>query len=152
MKLKNEYDRAGLLKQIELFLEEDQRLMNSRKWDYSVDIDFNRFKKWLENLVVNSLNEKEQKARQDALWMWYHHAVSIALSKKDIPRAKSFADKAMEFHGDNNPNQITRLLYFLAYEEYDKAEEWTKTIENLTERDTANLLLSQYKKYEASKS
>jgi len=131
----------------DLYFEEDQKLMNSYSWDYeNNDLIVNRIKNIIETTEENKLTKKEKDTKELILWFWYHHATSCALfQKKDKEKAKLYSTKALEHVNNDNPNKITKLLYFLANDDLTEASKWADDIENSTEKQTALNLIKEYK-------
>ena len=101
---------------------EDQKLMKSREWNaYNPTLTTNRVKAILEQIDPSELNESDRMWRDEILWFWYHHAVSC---ERNRVQAQTYATKALELQGDDHPNRITRLLWFLTYDKVDEAKQW----------------------------
>jgi tetratricopeptide (TPR) repeat protein len=139
-----------------LYNDADQELMKSNEWDYNnPDLIINKVKNIIENVDENSLTEEEKEWRQMILWFWYHHAMSIAMSKfGDKEKAKEFGAKAIELNPEDNSNKITEIYYMLLNDKLAEAEELAASIPegllddgNLNpEPQTARDLIEDYKK------
>ena len=91
------YALVGAVTPLELnekYVEEDQRLFKSGEWDYkNPSLLTNQIKTILEKIDVNILNEGEKEWRDEILWFWNHHAISIAVWKyRDQAAALQFAE------------------------------------------------------------
>ncbi|MST04029.1 MAG: hypothetical protein EXS49_00460 [Candidatus Pacebacteria bacterium] len=129
-----------------LYTEQDQLLFISRKWDYDEKDQIpNRIKDILENADQIGLTEEEKEWRSEILWFWYHHAISCANWKRDKEKMKLFSEKALEYQ-DNNPNILTRTMFFLAHDQIEKAEEWVVSKIEDPDHDTATEIIANYKK------
>lgn len=68
--------------------------------------------------------------------------------------AKLFAKKAVDLLDEENPNQITMLLYLLAHDRLDEAIKYVENMKDKTlsdgtlspEKETALYLLEEYRK------
>lgn len=129
---------------------EDQRLMKNGEWDDESPFSLiNQAKALLEQIDVAQLDQRDREWRQEILWLWYHHAISCAIgTRRDRQLARSYASKALEFQASNHPNRITRLLWYLVYDQLEEAERWTEHITEDPERTTAQQLIVEYKKGE----
>ncbi len=123
---------------------EDQRLMKSDAWnDGDPSLLTNRLKTMLEAIDPAELSAKDVMWHQEILWFWYHHAMSHAnVRKGDIELAKAYAVKALELQGEDHPNKITRLYWFLLHQQLDEARVWALGID--VDRDTAEWLIVDY--------
>ena len=130
------------------YTREDQRLMTSGEWDYNdPTLLINQVKEMLEATNPGLLTEHERTWREHTLWFWYHHAVSCAVERyKDRDTAKRYALKALEYHGADNPNRVTRLLYLLVDDDVASAERWVAEMAGNPDERTAIELLDEYKK------
>lgn len=151
--LREAYALLGASTPLELlnqYTKEDQKLFKLGEWDYeNPDFVTNKIKDILEVIDPNDLTEEEKTWRQEILWFWYHHAISCAIAlHKDREKAKEYTEKALELQSEDHPNKITHLLYFLANEKIEEAEEWVETISEEPEKTTARELLDEYKKGE----
>lgn len=104
------------------YTSEDQKLMKSRAWDaYNPALITNKVKVILEKIDPNDLDETDRVWRNEILWFWHHHAISCERSRS---RAQAYADKALALQGEDHPNRITRLLWFLVYDRVKEAKMW----------------------------
>ena len=102
---------------------EDQKLFLSHTWDYEDPNQIiNKIKNILESSPQNESSQEENDWRQETLWFWYHHAISVALWKKDISKAREFSKKALELLPKDNSNKITKLLDLLVNGRVDEAK------------------------------
>jgi len=131
--LQKAYELAGVNEPLALYTaysKLEQVLFKNRTWDYdNPDQTHNQIKREVEEINLDSLNEDEALWCREIMWYWHHHAISAAaIWKRDKTMARIFATKALEHQTADHPNKITRLLYFLVHSEFEKAEEWAKTI------------------------
>jgi hypothetical protein len=151
------------------FSDEDQRLMHNGEWDY-VDSEtlLNKLKAELEATDDTQLTEEQLSDKENALWLWYHHASQMAYAKhKDTQTALDFIDKALMYREriglDNQITPLLKLLYLGDTEEARKfAENIPETVveknENCdeaevvnVEKETAFALVSHFEKKAESK-
>lgn len=105
---------------------EDQVLMKSREWDaYNPFLITNQVKAILEQIDPTDLGESDRMWRDEILWFWYHHAVSC---ERNRIQAQAYAAKALELQGNDHPNRITKLLWFLTHDRVYEAKEWVAKI------------------------
>ncbi len=129
-----------------LYTVEDQKLIHSGTWsDSDPNLITNRIKNILEQIDSTTLTEEEADWRNEILWFWYHHAISHAFQKGNRSLAQQYAEKAIEIQPKDHPNQITKLLYFLAHDKLDEAQEWAANIQEEPEKSTARDLVEYYK-------
>lgn len=104
---------------------EDQKLMKSGTWDaHNPKLVINRVKAIIERIDTNHLNEEDREWWHEIMWFWYHHAISFALWKlNDRKLANLYAIKALEYQ-ENNPNRITKVLWFLINDDPEAARAW----------------------------
>jgi hypothetical protein len=147
--LQDAYKLLGAETPLELnekYVEEDQKLFKAGEWDYeNPELLTNQVKEMLEKVDATSLNEDEREWRQEILWFWNHHAISIAVWKhRDRAAALQFAEKALALQPESHPNQITRLLYYLVRGDIAIAKAHAATITDEVEGPTANDLITEY--------
>lgn len=110
------------------FLPEDQKRMHSKTWDYTdEDAQLNKWRRELDALDESDLNPEQVRNRNDALWMWYHHASQFAHQAGDAERAIKYIDRALDYRDTSGPlvpNQITPLLKMLYQGQYAEAREF----------------------------
>lgn len=131
-----------------LYAAEDQKIAKSGEWDYgNPDLITNKVKDMIEKVDLSELTEDERQWAQEILWFWYHHATSCALFiHKDKGRAKVYAEQALRYQSDSHPNKITKLLYLLADDRLEEAEEWAANeVQDESEKRTAASLVEEYK-------
>jgi len=138
---------SSLSELLELYNEEDQRLMRSHAWDYkNRDLVVNKVKEALEAVDPVLLSDEEREARSEILWFWYHHAISAAIWRHhDLEAAKAYASKALAYQSEDHPNKITRLLSLLVNDNLAEAEQWAAGITDEGEASTARSLIEEYK-------
>lgn len=142
--LLNARSASDLLKK---FTDEDQTLMKTNSWDYAdSELFVNKIKSILENAKNEGLSSKEKEFKYEILWLWYHHAISCAIHKKDIEKAKCYAQEALKYKSYNskNTNKITELLYLLLNDKIKEAEVFANSIDGY-EKETARDLIKSYK-------
>ncbi len=128
---------------------EDQKLMKSGGWDArNPDLITNRVKTLLERIDPNDLIESDREWWSEILWFWYHHAVSCERSRI---KAQSYAAKALELQGDDHPNRITKLLWFLTHDRVDEAKRWVAEAPPDTDRIEHQTGLDLIREYEQRK-
>jgi hypothetical protein len=113
------------------FSEEDQKLMKSGGWDHKdKTLLLNRLKINIEALEDSSLSELELSDKNNALWLWYHHASQFAYTKyQDTETAIAFIDKALEYRERTGlDNQITPLLKLLYSGNISEARAFAESI------------------------
>ena len=145
--IKEAYVLLGATTPLELsrrYTEEEQVLFKNYTWDYDNPEQIqNRIKEILESVPEAELSPEEADWRNEILWFWYHHAISVSMWKKDREKAKFFSEKALEYQ--DNGNILTKLLYLLCRDEVVEAEKWIVENENDTDVETARELLEEYK-------
>ncbi len=129
------------------YTQEDQKLMNSKLWDYNnPDLIINQAKRILESVDPMILTREEQVWRQEIIWFWYHHAISCAIAKYgDKEAAQRYAAMALENQPPGHPNKITKLLSLLVNDKIDEAEKYLLLITEEPEKSTGQSLLLGYK-------
>lgn len=134
----------------ELYMKVDQELMLSGKWDYkNPSLVTNQIKEMIEEIGIDNIKDEKEKKwiKKYILWMWYHHAISCALSKYgDKEAALEYSITALNYQPIDHPNKITRLLYLLIRDDLASAEEWQKSITKEPEKSTAEFLVNLYKR------
>lgn len=149
--LKDVYTHFGVNDPGELntmYMNADQELMKSAQWDYkNTNLITNQIKNMIEEIDVENIHDKkEKKWIKNLLWMWYHHAISCALSQYgDKKAALEYSKIALDIQPANHPNKITQLLYFLVRDEIKNAEKWQKLITTEPEKTTADYCIKLYK-------
>ena len=109
----------------------------------------NKIKSIIEQVGLDILASDEKDWAQEILWFWYHHAVSSAIwGHNDKAAAQKFSAQALAYQPEGHPNQITKLLYLLAYDHVDEAKAWALTISDDAEKATAQLLIAKYERGE----
>ncbi len=147
--LHDAYALVGVSTPLELnqkYVEEDQRLFKSGEWDYeNPDLLTNKIKEILEKVDVSNLHEDEREWRQEMLWFWNHHAISIAVWKyRDRVAALQFAERSLALQPEGHPNQITKLLYYLIQGELVAAKAHAEAITDEVGGSTADELVREY--------
>lgn len=128
-----------------LYVDQDQILFKSGKWDYeNPELITNKVKALLENTPTEGLTEEEREWRQEILWFWYHHAISVAVQHKDKEKAQFFAQKALEEQPKDHPNKITQLMAYLVHDDLEAAKKWAEGVEGEPEKSTAASLIQWY--------
>ena len=128
------------------FMVEDQALIKSGDWDYNnSQLLINKIKSRL--LIINPqvLSETDREWYYETLWIWYHHAISCAIRKKDRSTAQTYANRALLMQQGNHPNQITRFLWFLVHDRVKEAESYLQSIQHPVEKQAGVELLADYK-------
>ncbi len=147
--MREAYNMLGAKTPLELserYKEEEQVLFKSHEWDYeNPDQIQNRLREIIEPVDVDKLTEDEKEWRNEILWFWYHHAISVTDWKRDKEKMKFFSTKALEFQG-NNPNILTRTMYLLAHDQIEEAEKWVRLKTGDPDEETAREMVEDYKK------
>lgn len=126
---------------------QEQIHFKDHTWDYeNTEQIHNIIKNIIESVDENSLHEDEKEWRNEILWFWYHHAISVAGWKRDTQKQKEFSEMALRFQG-NNPNILTKTMYLLVHGNLDEAEEWVTSKKGDDDYETATEMLSNYKVY-----
>ncbi len=139
--LLNARSAVDLLKK---FTDEDQILMKNGIWDYNnPDLVINKVKSILEDASDEGLYIGEKETKNEILWLWSHHAISCAIGKKDIEKAKYYAQEALKYQSYNskNPNKITKLLFLLLNDKIIEAEDFANSIDGY-EKETATYIIN----------
>ena len=147
--LKDAYTLLGAKTPMQLQLaydKADQDLMKNRAWDYNnPGLSINKVKQILEVTNPSELTEDEREWREEILWFWYHHAISCAIARyHDRAAAKMYAEKALSYKTEKNPNRITKLFQLLLDDKIADAEAWATTVHE-DEKDAAEFLVSEYR-------
>ncbi len=132
----------------DLFFTEDQKALDNGSWDYNDSQSIvNKIKSAIELHGLNNINTKDLILIKNILWLWYHHATSVALfNTKDKKSAQDFVSKALDYKSNENPNQITELLNLLANEKIEEAKDYLNLIKDENEKQTASNLVNDYEK------
>ncbi len=132
-----------------LFTKLDQTEMKAGDYNYENEESLlNKIKKHLEGVDVETLTEEEVKWRNEMLWLWNHHATSMALfGHRDHEAAQEFVDKSLSHMPDDHPNKITRLLYFLSRGDVESAELWARNEVGENEQAAAQDAIQNYKEH-----
>ncbi len=137
---------------LELFLnytKEEQVLFINKTWDYENPEQIqNIVKNILESVDVSTLNDDEKFWRDNILWFWYHHAISVAGWMKDKEKQKQFSEIAVSF-GEEHTNLLTKIMYLLTHDRLKEAEELTILNQDDPDNETAVEMLENYKAYGA---
>ncbi len=130
------------------FIEEDQRLLTAQAWDYkNSGLVLNKVKEIVESALDGGivLDQEDNDDLRDILWFWYHHATGYAIwGDKDKLKAQEFSEKALKYQIADNPNRITRLLYFLVRSKDAEATAWLKTIINEPDKGISMEIMKEY--------
>lgn len=133
----------------DIYMKADQELMRAGRWDYAnPGLVTNQIKEMIEKIGINNIKDEKEKKwiKTYILWMWYHHAISCALSKYgDKEAALEYSEIALKYQPPGHPNKITRLYYFLIRDDLTNAEELQKLITEEPEKSTADFIVKQYK-------
>lgn len=112
------------------FSAEDQRAMHAGRWPYKdPEWILNKWKERLEETNDSELSPKELENKQNALWLWYHHASQFAYADGDPETALSYIEKALYFREQIQlENDITPLLKLLYQGNIEEAKRFAETI------------------------
>lgn len=112
----------------QVYAYKDQEAMKGRFWDYDNHTFICRqVVELIEQVPPEELTDEEKFWFKNILWFWHHHAISFAIwVKKDKKRAQEEASIALNLQSLENPNKITKILYFLVNDRLKEAEEHVK--------------------------
>jgi hypothetical protein len=127
----------------------DDPLMRCGEWDYkNKDLLTNIIVAALEILDYTGMTDEELEWVDEILWLWYHHATSVAVVKhRDKEAAKNFVRRALEYqaHWPHHPNKITWLLHLMLHDRIEEAREWVKGIpKDHGDKQTAEEVLQEW--------
>ena len=113
------------LSELHLAIDQQQIKTDTFKLHSKKNIN-NRIKNALETLDIRKIkNSDEQEVVKDILWLWYHHACTIAIWKKgDIKAGKRYCKKALSYLYEGHPNKMTWLIMLLLEGKIDEAKKW----------------------------
>lgn len=131
------------------FIEEDQRLIKAQEWDcMNPELVLNKVKEIVESVIDSGSTLGDKDGDNDLktmLWFWYHHAIGYAIwDHKDRKSAVEFSTKALKYQTSDNPNQITRLLYFLTRDQVAEATALLEVMNNDQDKSTARGIMNEY--------
>ena len=131
-----------------LNLEHDQRAIKEGLFDENdPDLLNNRIKDRLLKLDLETLEKQEKQVVQDILWLWYHHATTVAIWRdKDLPKARDLCKRATEYLYPEHPNRITPMIQMLLHGKIEEAKKWNTDEVNEVEKEYADHLLNEYEK------
>ncbi len=128
-----EYDQKVIKEN--LFDENDPDLLNNRIKDRLLDIDLNELEKYERQII------------QGILWLWYHHATTVAIWRdKDLSKARSLCKKAIDNLYPEHPNKITPMIHLLLHGKIEEARRWKEEEVEEVEKEYALYLLEEYEK------
>lgn len=146
--MKGAYIMLGANTPIQLskrYTEEEQVLFRSHEWDYDNPEQVqNKVKNILEAVDESELTQEEKEWRNEILWFWYHHAISVSDWKRDKEKMQLFSSKALGFLQDN-PNILTRTMYLLSHDMIEEAEQWVESKKGDDDEETAREMIANYK-------
>jgi hypothetical protein len=130
------------------YVKYEQVLFKSGKWDYdNPEQTQNKIKQILESVDASNLTEEEVEWRNEILWFWYHHAISVAHNNKDKEKMKFFSTKALEYQDDNPAhNPLTRTMYLLSHDKIKEAEDWLDSKKGHPDEEYGREIIDYYKK------
>lgn len=131
------------------FIGEDQRLLQTKTWDYeNPELVLNKVKEIVEGVINDGFTAGDEESGDELrtiLWFWYHHATGYAIwGCKDKEKALEFSSKALKYQTADNPNQITRLLYLLVRNMETEANAWLETITEGPDKTTSQEIMKEY--------
>ena len=132
----------------QLHLKHDQESVQQEVYDLE-DLSFtqNKIKEALLKIDIAMLETREQRVVKSILWLWYHHATTIAVwQKNDIQLAIHYCDLALSYLYPEHPNKITPMLYMLLHNRLRHAQRWAEDQVGDNERAYAEHLIAEYKK------
>ncbi len=127
------------------YVQVEQKHFKDGSWDYNnSDQVQNIIKETLESVNEAELTETEAEWRNQILWFWYHHAVSIADRNRDKEKMKQFSENAIKYEDESNI--LTRTMYLLCHDKIDDAEKWTAEHMGNDDYETSVEMVNNYKK------
>ena len=131
-----------------LNLKHDQKAIKEANFDESdPHLLNNKIKEKLQKVNLNILDKHERKVVQNILWLWYHHATTVAIwGKNNLPRARELCRTALKYQYATHPNKITPMIYMLLDGKIDDARKWNEAEVKEVEKEYALHLLDEYKK------
>lgn len=131
-----------------LHLKHDQESIHSENADIdNPSLTQNKIKDVLLSINLEDLPDDEQRVVKNILWLWHHHAATIAVwQRHDLPLAKTYCDTALHYLYPEHPNKITPMLCMLLHGNTEEAREWAKEKVGSVERAYADHLLEEYAK------
>jgi len=142
------FDVADVYELSELHLKHDQESIHTE----TVDIDNpsliqNKIKDALLSVKLSELPPDEQQVVRNTLWLWYHHAATVAVwQKHNLSLAREYCDTSLKYLYPEHPNKITPMLCMLLHNKPDAARQWAKEKVGSVERAYADYLLTEYEK------
>lgn len=132
----------------ELYRQRDQENILNQIYDITNDsLVHNAIKNALLSIGLSDLPDDEQKMVKDILWLWFHHAATIALwQQHDLLLARTYCDTALLYLYPEHPNRITPMLGMLLHGDIDGAKKWAREEVGEIEREYADYLLAEYEK------
>ncbi len=136
------YDLHSLYHQL------DQEAITNGTFDYTdSSLRLNKIKNALLEIDCQNLKATEGKIIKSILWLWYHHATTVAIwQRKDIKQARIFCKHACEYLYSDHPNTITPMISMLLEHNIQSAKEWYETKVAEVEKPYARHLLDEYAK------
>ena len=129
-----------------IFSRAEQPLFVNGGWNYNNScLLFNKIKSALERLPDDCFKGDDLVWKRETLWLWYHHAISIAIGHREIKAARRFANTAIALQERGHPNKITRLLWHLVHGRIRQAKRWFREGVKGPDKKTARDVLSWYK-------
>lgn len=131
-----------------IFLEYDQQAIKNETFNgYDSSTTLNKIKNCLLLLDLEAMDSEERKTVQNMLWLWFHHATTVAIWKeKNIPRARELCQIALQYLFPEHPNKITPMIWMLLSKDIEGAKKWNETEVGPHEKKYAEHLLDEYKK------
>jgi hypothetical protein len=132
----------------ELHLKHDQQSIHSENTNITdPSLVQNKIKDALLLINLSKLPVDERRVVQNTLWLWYHHAATIAVWKKhDILLARHYCDTALEYLYPEHPNKITPMLCMLLHGNEKTASQWAREKVGPVEQAYADYLLAEYER------
>ncbi|MFW0870844.1 MAG: hypothetical protein ACKKL4_00045 [Patescibacteria group bacterium] len=129
-----------------LFMQHDQ--VDIKNHTYDMDNPHaitNQIKEALLKLDLNSLEKEDKDTAYHILWLWHHHACTAAMWQiGDFARAKGLCATALSYIHEENPNKMTKLIWYLLHHKIQEARAWYKHEVSKEENEYAQMLFDAY--------
>lgn len=144
----NEFGIKDLYELDKLHLKHDQKAIKGGFFNENdADLLNNKIKKRLLELDLEELEKQEKQIVQSTLWLWYHHATTVAIWRDgDLKKARKHCRRAMEYLYPEHPNRITPMIQMLLHGKIEEARKWNEEEVNEVEKEYAVHLLNEYEK------
>jgi hypothetical protein len=139
---------ADVYELAQLHLKHDQDSVHKEIYDIeSTLLIHNKIKEALVSIDLSQLSADERRVIKSILWLWYHHATTIAIWQKgDLPLARKLCDTALSYLYPEHPNRITPMLCMLLHGKIDESRMWVSKEVGANERAYAEYLLLEFER------